>query len=78
MCVSGGAPSAYRSRIYPARRRVVEQMRGKVKTLGRRRDVQRAQRKSHAETGTALARGRRICWLTPLEPTNGGLSDEKV
>ncbi len=44
--------------IYPARRRVVERMRGKVKTLGRRQAVQRALRKAHAQTGVMVARGR--------------------
>jgi hypothetical protein len=43
--------------IYPARRRVVERMRGKVKTMGRRQNVQRALRKAHAQTGVMVARG---------------------
>ncbi|WP_454826664.1 TniQ family protein [Paraburkholderia xenovorans] len=41
--------------IYPARRRVVECMRGKVKNLGRHQDAQRAQLKAHAATGVRLA-----------------------
>ena len=44
--------------VYPARRRVLERMRGKVKTLGPRKNAERAQRKAHAATGVKIARGR--------------------
>ncbi|MGT2469325.1 TniQ family protein [Paraburkholderia terrae] len=45
--------------VYPARRLVIERMRGKVKSLGRRKNTERAQRKAHAATGVMIARGRK-------------------
>lgn len=43
--------------IYPSRRRVVERMQGQIR-IGRRHEVQRAQRKAHAQTGVKLAAQR--------------------
>jgi hypothetical protein len=40
--------------VYPSRRRVVERMQGKVR-IGRRQEVQSAQRKAHAQTGVKIA-----------------------
>ncbi|MFM0033934.1 TniQ family protein [Paraburkholderia strydomiana] len=42
--------------VYPARRRVLERMHGKVESMGRRENAERAQRKAHAETGVMIAR----------------------
>jgi len=54
--------------IYPARRRVVESMRGKAKTLGRHQDAQRAQLNAHALSGVPIARrGGRM----PGRPSSG-------
>jgi hypothetical protein len=44
--------------VYPARRRVLERMRGKVTSLGRRNNAERAQRRAHATTGVTMARAR--------------------
>ncbi|MDR6202134.1 TniQ family protein [Paraburkholderia graminis] len=67
-----------RAGVYPARRRVLERMRGKVKSLGRRKNAERAQRKAHAATGVRIVRGgepRRL--LLPVRP-NCGQTEEKV
>jgi hypothetical protein len=40
--------------VYPSRRRVVERMQGQIR-IGRRHEVQSAQRKAHAQTGVKLA-----------------------
>lgn len=66
------------ARIYPARRRVLERMRGKVKTLGRRQDVQRAQRKAHAETGVMISRGREPGRLVLPGRPSCGQTEEKI
>ncbi|ACD18262.1 TniQ family protein [Paraburkholderia phytofirmans] len=68
----------YAAGIYPARRRVAERMRGKIKTLGRRQDVQRAQRKAHAETGVMISRGRQSGGLNLPRLINMGLTEGKV
>jgi len=58
--------------VYPARRRVIDRMRGRVQSLGRRKNTERAQRKAHAATGVKIARGRepgRL--LLPARPSCG-------
>lgn len=64
--------------IYPARRRVIERMRGKVKSLGRRKNAERAQRKAHAETGVIIARGREPERLFLPRRPSCGRTEEKV
>lgn len=64
--------------VYPSRRRVEERVRGKVKSLGRRKNVERAKRKAHAATGVAIARTREPERLLLPGRPHCGQTEEKV